>query len=318
MVEKQKNQRRGVLYLLRGNNQFEMIKLRRDATIVGRDRADVVIDDTEVSSSHFQIQMIDGYYHIFDMNSTNGTFVNRERIVKSKLQDGDMITFGKTTFRFALELEESVRKIKTIFKTQSSEKSTRQSVVDTLIEHELNQTQSSLVSLLVSYADGSTETIELNQRLIYIGRASSFGRFDQDVEISRKHLMIKINDQNEVFIEDQNSTNGSFLNAKRIKGMNIVHSNDVVKIGATSFRIAAKASWHFHHFLVQWSAYKFLIEGFKIHCGRDGIGRHTGLRSQRRKASEFKSLRPHHFPTLKYSFKWIYAIKWGIALSTSN
>ncbi len=239
---KQKNQRRGVLYLLRSNNQFEMIKLRRDATIVGRDRADVIIEDTEVSSSHFQVQMIDGAYHIFDMNSTNGTFVNRERVVKAKLNDGDMITLGKTTFRFALELEESVRKIKTIFKTQSSEKNSRQSVVDTLIEHELNKTQSSLVSLHVTYSDGIAETLELNQRLIYLGRASSFGRFDQDVEISRKHLMIKINDQNEVFIEDQNSTNGSFLNGKQIKGMNLVRSTDTVKIGNTTFRIAAKAS----------------------------------------------------------------------------
>ena len=240
--EKPKNITRGVLYLRRAESQFEMIKLRRDATIVGRDRADIVVDDSEVSSSHFQIQMIEGVHHIFDMNSTNGTFVNHERIVKAKLNDGDMITLGKTTFRFALELEESVRKMKTIFKTQSTEKNTRQSVIDTLIEHELNQTQSSLVSLHVTYGDASTETIELNQRLIYIGRASSFGHFDQDVEISRKHLMIKINDQNEVFIEDQNSTNGSFLNSNPIKGMNMVRSTDIVKIGNTSFCIVAKAS----------------------------------------------------------------------------
>jgi pSer/pThr/pTyr-binding forkhead associated (FHA) protein len=52
-----------------------MVKLRRDATILGREKGDILIKDREISSTHCQIQFIEGVYHIFDMNSTNGTLL---------------------------------------------------------------------------------------------------------------------------------------------------------------------------------------------------------------------------------------------------
>ena len=66
-----KSKMRGVLIYVSGDRKREMIKLRRDGTIFGREKADIIIDDTEVSSTHFQIQNIDESYHIFDMNSSN-------------------------------------------------------------------------------------------------------------------------------------------------------------------------------------------------------------------------------------------------------
>lgn len=238
--QKKRIDKRAVLYFLEGVGAGEAIKLRRDATIFGREKADVVISDSEVSSSHCQIQSIDGVYHIFDMNSTNGTYVNRERIVKSKLAHGDEIMIGKTVFRFALEDDNKVKHISTLFKISHKGNEDKLSLVDTLIESEMNSTQSSALVFYVTYFDGSVETIELNQKLVYIGRASSFGRFDQDTEISRKHLLVKLNDQGEVFIEDQGSTNGSFLNGRKIKGMHLVQEKDVITVGTTQLRIAAK------------------------------------------------------------------------------
>jgi pSer/pThr/pTyr-binding forkhead associated (FHA) protein len=232
-------EKRGVLYFLAGHGANEAVKLRRDATIFGREKGDIVIDDSEVSSTHCQIQNINGVYHIFDMNSTNGTFVNNERIIKAKLQDNDIITVGQTSFRFVQEDESSVRHIATIFKTaqKSTSESGRSSLVDTLIESELRSTQSWAIVLKVTYQDGKSEEIELRQRVVFIGRASSFGRFDQDPEISRKHLLIKLNDTGEVFIEDQGSTNGSFLNGKKISGMHLVRPKDVVKVGTSILTI---------------------------------------------------------------------------------
>jgi pSer/pThr/pTyr-binding forkhead associated (FHA) protein len=37
-----------------------------------------------------------------DLNSTNGTYVNAERISRRTLKEGDIVTLGKSEFRFVL------------------------------------------------------------------------------------------------------------------------------------------------------------------------------------------------------------------------
>ncbi len=233
--------KRGVLVCLSGPSENEMVKLRRDTTIFGREKADVILTDPEVSATHCQIQNIDDVYHIFDMNSSNGTYVNGERIVKAKLKEGDRIELGKTTFRFALEDEKNVRHIPTLYSSTKPVNDRAQNLVDTLIENELKSANQVYLIIKVKYGDGAKEVIELQQKVAFIGRASSFGRFDQDTEISRKHLMIKLNDTGEIFVEDQGSTNGSFLNGKKLKGMHLVRPNDELKVGKCLIRIMAAA-----------------------------------------------------------------------------
>jgi len=236
---------RGVLYSVDGKVPGQAVKLRRDATLFGREKGDIIIDDHEISSTHCQIQNINDVYHIFDMNSTNGTFINKERIVKSRLTPGDIITLGQSSFRFQLENEDQVRHIATIFKSKeqrSLHESKAPSLVDTLIEGELRSAHAATVHLTITYADGTADEAELNQKTFYIGRASSFGKFEQDPEISRKHLLVKLNDTGQVFIEDQGSTNGSFLNGSRITGMHLVAPGDEVKVGTAIVKIRTKTS----------------------------------------------------------------------------
>ncbi len=246
MVKKKKpsGEKRGVLYFVADKSGNEAIKLRRDATIFGREKGDILIEDHEISSTHCQIQNISGVYHVFDMNSTNGTFVNNERIVKAKLNPGDIVTVGQTSFRFQLEDELNVRHITTIFKSKDKRNlsDSKSSLVDTLIESELRSTQSHALVLRIRYHDGSEDEVELNQRLLFIGRATSFGKFESDPEISRKHLLIKVNDTGEVFIEDQGSTNCSYLNGKKITGMHLVRPQDEVRVGTSFLHIRAKSA----------------------------------------------------------------------------
>ena len=218
------------------------IKLRREATILGREKGDIILPDPEISSSHCQIQNVAGTFRIFDMNSTNGTFVNGNRVVKEELKDGDWISVGQTGIRFSIEDEAQVRHIATVFQQNGSETppETRASLVDTLIESQLNSKEPWVVSLKIRYKDGTEEELSLPQQLIYVGRASSFGKFDQDPRISRKHLMIKLNNSGEVFIEDQGSTNGVFVDGVKVKGLHPILHSSVVKIGDTTIKISAK------------------------------------------------------------------------------
>ena len=74
-------------------------------TTLGRDEsADVVVDDPGVSRRHSEIRVTTDGPHLVtsirDLNSTNGTFVNGERITSQRLHDGDRLTLGRTTAIF--------------------------------------------------------------------------------------------------------------------------------------------------------------------------------------------------------------------------
>ena len=74
-------------------------------TILGRDDvADIILDDPGISRRHSELRVTtDGprfVTTIRDLGSTNGTFVNGERITSEHLQDGDRITVGRTSITF--------------------------------------------------------------------------------------------------------------------------------------------------------------------------------------------------------------------------
>ena len=232
-------QLRAILHFLNSSYDLDVIKLRMAGTIFGRESGDIILRDNEVSSTHCQIQYIKKDYYIFDMNSSNGTIVNGAKVIKQKLEDGDRILIGKTEMLFKLEDEKQVRHISTISSAMKEFNTghDKTSIVDTLIENEIKNNQRWEVLLSVTYADGSQEDYRIQQNTIFIGRATSFGKFEDDSDISRRHLMIKLNDNGEVFIEDEGSTNGSYLNGKRIRGIHLVGPNDEIKLGSCRLRI---------------------------------------------------------------------------------
>jgi hypothetical protein len=61
---------------------------------------DVVIDNPAVSSRHCRIVVDGGACCVEDLGSTNGTFVNEKRIVKSDLRHNDAIGVAKHTLVF--------------------------------------------------------------------------------------------------------------------------------------------------------------------------------------------------------------------------
>ena len=60
---------------------------------------DIVVSDLSVSSHHAELRKVAGAYRIVDLGSTNGTFVNEQRVTAALLSDGDMVGLGDSTFR---------------------------------------------------------------------------------------------------------------------------------------------------------------------------------------------------------------------------
>ncbi len=71
--------------------------LEGDQLVVGRDSASAIaINDAEVSRKHARLTFQGGKYVIEDLGSTNGTFVNGQRLVSAVvLKSGDVISLGE-------------------------------------------------------------------------------------------------------------------------------------------------------------------------------------------------------------------------------
>jgi hypothetical protein len=74
-------------------------------TVLGRDdSADVILDDPGISRQHTEIRVTTDGPHLVasirDLGSTNGTFVNGERITSQRLADGDRVNMGRTALIF--------------------------------------------------------------------------------------------------------------------------------------------------------------------------------------------------------------------------
>lgn len=235
------SQMMAVLYLELPDGSSKAFKLRNDATIFGRDKGDIQLQDKEVSSTHCQIQSVNGNFHIFDMNSTNGTWVNQERVVRKKLESGDIISIGRIVMRFVMEEEKIAKNIPSVMKNNvQSRDDTRMTLVETLIENDASRQARPKLLIEVSYRNGESESLQLSQEVVYIDRTSTFGRFDSDPELSRRHLKIKISNTGQVFIEDQGSTNGVYLNGNKISGLVPVVPEDQVRIGGATLRLSLK------------------------------------------------------------------------------
>jgi len=77
--------------------------------VIGRDKANAIfIDDSRASREHSKITKEPDGFYITDLESSNGTKVNSEKITIRKLSHGDTITVGRTSFRF--EEHEPIKK----------------------------------------------------------------------------------------------------------------------------------------------------------------------------------------------------------------
>jgi pSer/pThr/pTyr-binding forkhead associated (FHA) protein len=84
-----------------GGRSGETFALEGDQIRIGRSPdAEVFLDDVTVSRNHaLLVHRRDGYY-VDDLNSLNGTYVNRKRIESHKLVDGDELQVGKYKLTF--------------------------------------------------------------------------------------------------------------------------------------------------------------------------------------------------------------------------
>jgi S1-C subfamily serine protease len=86
----------GRFTILNGSRAGEKLGLGGSGIKIGRESAvcEIVLENPKVSRLHAEVVSIDGKVLLIDRNSSNGTYVNDQKIDKRYLKDGDIIYFG--------------------------------------------------------------------------------------------------------------------------------------------------------------------------------------------------------------------------------
>jgi hypothetical protein len=86
----------GKFTILNGSRAGEKLGLGGSGIRIGRESTicEIVLENPKVSRLHAEVVAIDGKVMLIDRNSSNGTFVNDQKIDRRVLRDGDIIYFG--------------------------------------------------------------------------------------------------------------------------------------------------------------------------------------------------------------------------------
>ncbi|MFC1808985.1 ATP-binding protein [Candidatus Omnitrophota bacterium] len=103
-----------------GERAGEELRISAQEVTIGRESSNhIVVPDQQISRTHARISWTSDGYMVEDLGSTNGTFVNREKVTHKVLEFGDEIRLGKISLTFAadstleqLEGDENVMRVK--------------------------------------------------------------------------------------------------------------------------------------------------------------------------------------------------------------
>lgn len=244
------------LTVIEGQNKGESFDLEKSLTVLGRLGCDIPLKDAKISRKHATIEIRSDGVHVKDLGSTNGIFVNDLKVEEVKLKNLDELTLGFT--RMSVAIIEDLKSFKEHnihrHKSSSSSKSASKKDIGNMIAEELlrfsrwdvsgespggfDENQGlSKVSALLEVIDGPDKgkRSKLKRGSSILGRGKKADISFKDTDISRAHAEIEISGKEQAFVRDLGSTNGTYLNGRRVSYSRI-KNDDLVQIGATTIK----------------------------------------------------------------------------------
>lgn len=201
------------LVMRRGPTPGAVYDLEGDEVTIGRgSKNNIVIRDNEVSRNHCRLVRLAGNYEVHDLNSSNGTFVNGQRVATPwLLQTGVLIELGDT---ITLEYGDAPAM-------------NGHAILERIAPVE-NGARYSL-RVINGPSIGTVYTLEGNKTQS-VGRDISNDIVIQDPEVSRRHLCLRY--ENGCYhAEDLGSTNGTFVNGEPMTTSRCLEANDLIRLG---------------------------------------------------------------------------------------
>lgn len=205
------------LKMLRGPEPGQIYELDDDVVKIGRGRRNnIIIHDNEVSREHCKLVRVLDVYEVHDNGSTNGTFVNGQRI-----NEGGWLLSA----RHIIELGDSIT---LEFLTDNVIESDDAMVISNLVKP-VQDDKFYLVIRRVSQVE--PEIYLLESETISIGRNLDNDIVLQEPEVSRHHMTLYATD-NGYEVEDHQTLNGTMVNERRLRDERVsLTDNDSVRIG---------------------------------------------------------------------------------------
>ncbi len=208
-----------------------------------------VPDDQRMSGRHFTLECAHGECKLRDQKSSNGTFVNGQRVTEKILRNGDQILAGATLF--AVHLDATVappagdvaEERETTLKAArfAAERAARKGPsVEPLPAAKAPAEKGALERVVLTIAEGphaGKRVIVQPGKNALVGRASwAELSLPDDRRLSGRHFSLQCTADG-CLLSDQNSTNGTLVNGTPVKEMRL-KPGDVVTAGGTTFSVA--------------------------------------------------------------------------------
>lgn len=198
--------------------------IRPGMNAVGRD-GDILLSDPRVSRKHAQVASQDGSFTLEDLGSTNGTFLNGERLQpgdKRPLSQGDTVSFGGLELKLSMPGQAGATNILAGGKTAAIAAAPK-----------VEAPPAALV--------GEDMEFPLKKGINTFGRKA-----DNDVQIvdpyvSGKHGQIEVAEDG-IYLTDIGSTNGTLLNEAKMNPnqRTQITAADEIRLGNLKFHVEVR------------------------------------------------------------------------------
>jgi len=88
-----------VLTITAGPDSGRTVVVTKPRVIIGRKGAELALNDPEISRHHCVLEFRERFVNLKDLDSTNGTFLEEERVRAAVLQDGAEFRVGSSVIR---------------------------------------------------------------------------------------------------------------------------------------------------------------------------------------------------------------------------
>jgi len=226
------------LVVKKSGEQVKRITISVDKFKIGRSKKnDLVLEGVFVSRKHSVIEVKDGVYILTDNNSTDGTYINGEKIQTRQLEDGDEIQIGDFDLVFEIgaadDRKTRVRREERI--TEAREEEGR--------EGDYGKTGLYFGALEVIQGDRIGYSYDITKQMITIGREPQCDIcMEHDSAVSMEHARLFVSEDGSVLIADLGSTNKTWVNGHHIIENETLSDNDRIQIGKTTFRFHSHVS----------------------------------------------------------------------------
>lgn len=243
------------------NKVISVHALKKPVLTVGRGPDnDIVIDNLGVSRLHAKIMQVDNQYIVEDQGSANGIRVNGVFVKRSPLYPGDEILLGKhlLTFDMSQRLLAGVQPqdIRRPAHSEHWQNETYALIPPILKEPEPAQSEQhpaeepgketapweGKYAVKVLLDGREVATYAITKRVTCIGRLKENDIVIDNLGVSRLHAKIMIEENGQIYIEDQESANGIVVNGLPLRRSPLYPSDEIIIVKhKLVFELAHKA-----------------------------------------------------------------------------